>query len=294
MTVYGRILVVKALALSKVTHLIQVIPNPNPAMILKLQRIINNFIWKSSHQKKVVVKKDTAELPTNKGGLAVPNLKHFWDSLKLAWLSRLFQTNEGSTWKRLAMSRLAFALKIPKLTPTRLLSEGPSSISKASAAISNPFWQSLWKLLPKLEKTFYSKNRNVIGERTVWDNDDLLNEGLPFNRRSNSRSLTLNFNFIRDFVSTTTKVLMSEEEAKTLLGERLLPIWNRLVESITIYLTSNNLTWYSIDNAETGPIHWGWSRLVSDCHKAKKLRGLGTPNSVFNRRQRGRKAPGAG
>merc|ERR1711971_378575 len=104
MTVYGRILVVKALALSKVTHLIQVIPNPNPAMILKLQRIINNFIWKSSHQKKVVVKKDTAELPTNKGGLAVPNLKHFWDSLKLAWLSRLFQTNEGSTWKRLAMS----------------------------------------------------------------------------------------------------------------------------------------------------------------------------------------------
>ena len=271
MTVYGRILVVKALALSKVTHLIQVIPNPNPAMILKLQRIINNFIWKSSHQKKVVVKKDTAELPTNKGGLAVPNLKHFWDSLKLAWLSRLFQTNEGSTWKRLAMSRLAFALKIPKLTPTRLLSEGPSSISKASAAISNPFWQSLWKLLPKLEKTFYSKNRNVIGERTVWDNDDLLNEGLPFNRRSNSRSLTLNFNFIRDFVSTTTKVLMSEEEAKTLLGERLLPIWNRLVESITIYLTSNNLTWYSIDNAETGPNHWGWSRLVSDCHKAKKI-----------------------
>ena len=218
-----------------------------------------------------MVKKDTAELPTNKGGLAVPNLKHFWDSLKLAWLSRLFQTNDGSTWKRLAMSRLAFALKIPKLTPTRLLSEGPSSISKASAAISNPFWQSLWKLLPKLEKTFYSRNRNVIGERIVWDNDDLLNEGLPFNRRSNSRSLTLNFNFIRDFVSTTTKVLMSEEEAKTLLGERLLPIWNKLVESITIYLTSNNLTWYSIDNAETGPIHWGWSRLVSDCHKANKF-----------------------
>ena len=45
---------------------------------------INNFIWKSSHQKKVVVKKETAELPTNMGGLAVPNLKNFWDSLKLA------------------------------------------------------------------------------------------------------------------------------------------------------------------------------------------------------------------
>ena len=99
----------------------------------------------------MVVKKETAELPTNQGGLAIPNLKNFWDSLKLAWLSRLFQTSDASTWKRLAMS---LALKIPKLTLTRLLSEGHLAISKASAAISNPFWQSLWKLLPKLEKTF--------------------------------------------------------------------------------------------------------------------------------------------
>ena len=102
----------------------------------------------------MVVKKETAELPTNQGGLAVPNLKNFWDSLKLAWLSRLFQTSDASTWKRLAMSRLSLALKVPKLTLTRLLSEGPTAISKASVAISNPFWQSLWKLLPKLEKTF--------------------------------------------------------------------------------------------------------------------------------------------
>ena len=43
-TVYGRIRVVKAIALSKVTHLIQIIPNPPPAQILRLQRIINKFI----------------------------------------------------------------------------------------------------------------------------------------------------------------------------------------------------------------------------------------------------------
>ena len=43
MTIYGRIMVVKTLALSKITHLIQVIPNPNPASILLLQRKINAF-----------------------------------------------------------------------------------------------------------------------------------------------------------------------------------------------------------------------------------------------------------
>ena len=93
--------------------------------------------------------------------------------------------------------------KCPKLTLTRLLSEGPTAISKASAAISNPFWQSLWKLLPKLEKTFYSQHSTTIGERTVWDNDDFLTEGQPFNRRSNSRILTLNFNFIYDALRST-------------------------------------------------------------------------------------------
>ena len=217
------------------------------------------------------MKKETAELPTNMGGLAAPNLKNFWDSLKLAWLSRLFQTNDAATWKRLAMSRLSFALRLPKLTLTRLLAEGPTSIAKASAAISNPFWQSLWKLLPKLEKTFYNKYPKATGERIVWDNDDFLCEGQPFSRRSNSRILTLNFNFIHEFVSPKTKVLMSEEEATALLGVRLIPTWNKLVESITAHLTSKNLTWYSIDKPATGPIHWGWSRLVTECHKARKF-----------------------
>ena len=51
-TVYGRIQLVKTLALSKVTHLVQIIPNPPPTLILKLQRMLNNFIWKNSRQKK--------------------------------------------------------------------------------------------------------------------------------------------------------------------------------------------------------------------------------------------------
>ena len=88
LSVYGRIRVVKSLALSKITHLIQVIPNPEPSSIQHLQRLINNFIWKGNAQKKIVVSKEAAELPCNKGGLAVPNLNNFWDSLKLAWVTR--------------------------------------------------------------------------------------------------------------------------------------------------------------------------------------------------------------
>ena len=65
MTVYGRIQIVKSLALSKVTHLIQVIPNPSQTLIFYLQRIINNFVWKGPQQKKIVLREKFAQLPHN-------------------------------------------------------------------------------------------------------------------------------------------------------------------------------------------------------------------------------------
>ena len=99
MTVYGRIQIVKSLALSKVTHLIQVIPNPSQTLIFDLQRIINNFVWKGSQQKKIVVREEYAQLPHNKGGLSIPNLQCFWNSLKMSWLPKLFQSPDDTTWK---------------------------------------------------------------------------------------------------------------------------------------------------------------------------------------------------
>ena len=274
MTVYGRIRVVKSLALSKITHLVQIIPNPPAPMILQLQRIINNFVWKGSKQKKVVINKDKAELPENKGGLAVPNLQIFWDALKLAWLPRLFQTDDNTTWKRLAMSKLSHALKIPGLTVTRLLQEGPESIAKAASSISNPFWQAVLKRLPQLERTFYNNSLKCVGERVIWDNLDFQFDGKPLKRNFNNRIFTRSFNLISDFISPETKVLMSEKEVKALLGERLIPGWNRVVGSLTTYLTSKDLTWHSVDQSETGPKHLGWSRMVSECFKAKKFYSL--------------------
>ena len=274
MTVYGRIRVVKSLALSKITHLVQIIPNPPAPMILQLQRIINNFVWKGSKQKKVVINKDKAELPENKGGLAVPNLQIFWDALKLAWLPRLLQTDDNTTWKRLAMSKLSHALKIPGLTVTRLLQEGPESIAKAASSISNPFWQAVLKRLPQLERTFYNNSLKCVGERVIWDNLDFQTDGKPLKRNFNNRIFTRSFNLISDFISPETKVLMSEEEVKALLGERLIPGWNRVVGSLTTYLTSKDLTWHSVDQSETGPKHLGWSRMVSECFKAKKFYSL--------------------
>ena len=271
-TVYGRIRVVKAIALSKVTHLIQIIPNPPPTQILKLQRIINKFIWTGPGQKKVVIKKEAAELPPSRGGLAIPNIEHFWNGLKLAWLNRLFTSHDDTTWKKLAMYKLSTALRITNLNTTKLLEQGPDAIRKAATQISNPFWKAVLLQVPHLERTFYTcKSKDLIGERIVWDNLDFLHEGLPFSRRANSSELTSTFNSINDFISKETNVLMEPHEAALSLKVRNLEVWNRVVSSVTQYLTENNITWYSIGSPETGPHHWGWSRLALENSKSKKF-----------------------
>ena len=235
LTVYGRILVVKALALSKVTHLVQVIPNPSPTSILNLQRIINKFIWKGNAQKKVVVSQAIAELPEKKGGLAIPNLQKFWDSLKLAWLTRLIQGDESSTWKRLSLSKLSLATNIPKLTSKKLLSIGPTSLAQASRLLNNQFWQSLFKLMPQLERTFYLQNLKIIGEKVIWNTDDLLLEGKPFDRKLSSVQISQSLTTISSFLSENTHVLMSENEAAEKLGYGNIPQWNLMVSAITEY-----------------------------------------------------------
>ena len=274
-TVYGRIQVVKTLALSKVTHLVQIIPNPPPALILKLQRMLNNFIWKFGRQKKVVINQEAAQQPQSHGGLAIPNLQNFWDSLKLAWLPRLIQADDDCTWKRLALSKISFALRIPNLSAERLLEEGPDSITRAAKAISNPFWQAVLTKMSPLESAFYeSKTTSVIEERVVWDNMAFQQNGLPFSRKANAITLTRNFNCIKNFISPTTNVLMEEQEVRNSLKGSQLQVWNQMVASITNYLLSKDLTWYDIGNSGSGPQHWGWSRLVLENGKSRKFYSL--------------------
>ena len=62
---------------------------------------------------------------------------------------------------------------------------------------------------------------------------------------------------------------MSEEEASELLGGKHTQVWHSMVELLTTYLTLHGLTWHSVGESESGPSHLGWSRLISECFKAK-------------------------
>ena len=51
LTVLGRVVITKSLILPKLTFLASLIPNPDSAMMRKLNSMLYNFIWKSSIDK---------------------------------------------------------------------------------------------------------------------------------------------------------------------------------------------------------------------------------------------------
>ena len=74
LTVYGKIVVVKTLALSKLSHVALVIPCLNQSKINEIESLIFKFIWNTKPDK---VSRNHAKLPEAKGGLGMIDIKAF-------------------------------------------------------------------------------------------------------------------------------------------------------------------------------------------------------------------------
>ena len=90
LTVYGKIVVVKTLALSKLSHVALVIPCITPNKIREIESLFFKFIWNNKPDK---VSRDHAKLPERKGGLGMIDIKDFWQAFRFSWFRRLTNTN---------------------------------------------------------------------------------------------------------------------------------------------------------------------------------------------------------
>ena len=266
MTVFGRISLVKSLALSKLTHVVQVIPNPCAGKIKNLQKLINSFVWTGSHCKKVVVRGEISEQPMEQGGLAVPNISKFWNSLKLVWANRLIQSSDDCKWRQICLQQTGRALGKSYLTSAMLLQVGATTLADAcSKRLPNVFWKNVWMNLPAVEKIFYSKIKYIQSEKLIWGSESIQFGGKPLDRRNFSRTITERFIKVSDFLDASSGLPMQENHPTFRdLSERDLSDWKSIMESVTEFLTANNMTWHHIGSQANFPQHVGWSRLVTN------------------------------
>ena len=101
-SVYGKINIVKTLALSKLTFVCSVLDTPN-GFTEEVNKIIFNFIWKYKQPK---IKRSTIIKCKEEGGLNMTDFTLFDKALKLCWVKRLCSTDDAP-WKAIPISLLS-------------------------------------------------------------------------------------------------------------------------------------------------------------------------------------------
>ena len=74
LTPFGKITVIKTLALPKITHIALILPELNETLAKQIEKILINFLWNGKNSK---VAKNTIIMPEDKGGLNMINLPNF-------------------------------------------------------------------------------------------------------------------------------------------------------------------------------------------------------------------------
>ena len=126
LTPYGKIIIIKSLLISKITHVLLSLPSPQSETFLKLENMFKSFIWGSKNAK---FRSEILETIPTLGGLKLTNLKGFNASLKLSWFKRLLYQSEG--WAE-------FPIKLRVLD---ILKYGDNFPKKIMGDIHNKFWK---------------------------------------------------------------------------------------------------------------------------------------------------------
>ena len=152
LTPYGKITVIKSLVLSKLTHLVLIIPTLAKHVLREIDVYIYDFLWNSKPNQ---IAKNFALLPEKKGGINMISIPEFWKSLKIAWLRRI------NTSKSFWLHILDYELGKINTCHQNILSSGNSSVSKYAAKIKNPFWSEVFLAGAELiEKSYFFQPHN--------------------------------------------------------------------------------------------------------------------------------------
>ena len=153
LTLYGKITVVKTLALSKMNHLLTSIPVPDQNFMNAMEKMFFDFLWNG---KKWTIRRETLLLDYEKGGLKMIDIHSFTKCLRLSIIKRLVTTD--GTWQNLA--RLILKNSVPFIFDL-----DKKSILAMANKITNPFW----KQALKDWSTFQESPKSLV----LWNNESI-------------------------------------------------------------------------------------------------------------------------
>ena len=186
-TPIGCIAVYKSLIVSKIIHILQSLPTPTKELLLEIENLAINFIWKGKRHE---VNKNTIYMNLEQGGLQMLNLLDFDNKLKLTWLNKLYSKNEQPEWGEFA--------EYNKID--RLLWTGEKYHLHLLNNTKNPFWKSLIKAYRTWYPTAKTNLEIPIQFEPLWGNPAI---NIPFNAKLYSKNIL----FIQDIINHEGEIL---------------------------------------------------------------------------------------
>jgi len=200
LSLFGRIEVIKTLAVSKLIYIMSLLPSPSKAYIEDMERILFHFVWKNTTAK---VRKKVLKSTKNMGGADMVDLKIKDTSLKLAWINKLISLD--GNWKDYITSKIPISDLEYFFHSNLKFSDLPFRLPK------NSFWSSVfekWCNIGYRSIEFYDTYKEILS-RNIWFNSNIkFNNSIIFWRQWYNKGVKT----IGDIYNVNTRTFLSYKE----------------------------------------------------------------------------------
>ena len=162
LTPFGKITIIKTLAIPKLLYLFLNLPDPPQSFIKQLEDIIYKFLWNAKPSK---MNKQTIELKKEEGGLNMININIFLAGLKISWLKRLKINADFST-------RVLNFYPVMKNT----LKMGGEVTKVILQKKFNPFWEDVIKYYESICNACIPQNASEFVSDFIFFNKNILRD----------------------------------------------------------------------------------------------------------------------
>ena len=222
LTPIGKITVVKSPLIPLFTHLFLSLPNPNSAILKKINSMFLDFIWNGKAKvKEIIITQSYAE-----GGLKMTNLNAFIQNLKLSWVKKLWASN--GAW----VSLVNF-IDIEKLYYC-----GKDYVENLLKKCKNAFWKDVLISYQNYMVALPKNNESSILESPLLYNHEIRVGNKPFYHKDLYKNKIIMLNVIL----TSTGSFLSINELKSYYDINIdFLTYNNLIHSVKKMLKNRNL-----------------------------------------------------
>ena len=217
LTMFGKMTVIKSLAIPKLVHLLRALPNPDEQFFKKLDKIIFDFIWNGKPDK---IKRSIMYNSIENGGANLTHMRSFSKSLKIYWIKKSLDDEISADWKSLLID------KLDNFGGNKVWFYHEKSYKTVTRNL-NPFWKNLFEIWSELNDGKYAELD--YRSRPLWLNPDIKieNKSVYFKSLSN-----LGINFVNDIIKEDGSFLQQTEIHNMMDVNTEISYYNALVRAI--------------------------------------------------------------